>query len=255
MDDILQHRFKLWYRTVINPEYFRVQCPDQVDRKDGEEIFVQIFSIRFDSANVSVKIWYSLPHIANTFTVEEFIRDYELPSKPVIIYNAMKDWTANKNWTIDALVKKYAEIKVSICSYRMWLQLYIVAWGGDCRICVFLKYYSHSDWNAQFFHWFFETIRFNNTTPFMVVRIYDRYWHELLLRSSARAQDSTWPLRTSSSTWRHNKNRDHSICSIKSTRTTHRTCCGTTVCRTSSPRICSASHLKNDLLTGKFDLQ
>jgi hypothetical protein len=44
--------------------------------------------------------------------VEEFIRDYELQSKPVIIYNAMNSWTANKNWTIEALTKKYAEVKV-----------------------------------------------------------------------------------------------------------------------------------------------
>ncbi len=44
--------------------------------------------------------------------MEEFIRDYELPSKPVIIYNAMNEWTANKNWTIEALMKKYAEVKV-----------------------------------------------------------------------------------------------------------------------------------------------
>lgn len=44
--------------------------------------------------------------------MEEFIRDYELQSKPVIIYNAMTEWSANKNWTIEELMKKYAEVKV-----------------------------------------------------------------------------------------------------------------------------------------------
>jgi hypothetical protein len=45
-------------------------------------------------------------------TVEEFIQQYEIPGKPVIITDAMKDWPANKNWTLPALLQKYAHVKV-----------------------------------------------------------------------------------------------------------------------------------------------
>lgn len=47
MDDILQHRFKLWFRTVINPEYYRIQCPEQVDRKDGKTVFTAKRKLNF----------------------------------------------------------------------------------------------------------------------------------------------------------------------------------------------------------------
>jgi hypothetical protein len=53
---------------------------------------------------------------ALNLTVEEFIREYEIPGKPVIITDAMKDWPANQNWTLSALLKKYRHVKVLLHS-------------------------------------------------------------------------------------------------------------------------------------------
>jgi hypothetical protein len=81
MEEELSNRFKVWYRTVINPRWLELQCPTHhIDRRSG-------------------------------LTVEEFIQQYEIPGKPVIITDAMKEWPANRNWTLAALLRKYGQVK------------------------------------------------------------------------------------------------------------------------------------------------
>eukprot|EP01121_Diplochlamys_sp_Union-15-3_P009198 TRINITY_DN2492_c0_g1_i3.p1 TRINITY_DN2492_c0_g1~~TRINITY_DN2492_c0_g1_i3.p1 ORF type:complete len:371 (-),score=65.31 TRINITY_DN2492_c0_g1_i3:74-1132(-) len=82
MDTELFKAYKHWYRTVINPEYYRRTCPEHVDRRSIKEL-----------------------------TVQKFIDEYERPGKPVIITDAMNDWPAMKKWTYEQLLLDYGDVK------------------------------------------------------------------------------------------------------------------------------------------------
>lgn len=48
---------------------------------------------------------------ASEVSIEEFIKKYEKPYKPVVLLDTQKDWMANYKWTIQRLAKKYRNQK------------------------------------------------------------------------------------------------------------------------------------------------
>lgn len=60
---------------------------------------------------------------ASDFTVENFLRDYWIPGRPVVISGAVEDWICSTEWTLDNLRKRFGKTNVScrqthLSSYR-----------------------------------------------------------------------------------------------------------------------------------------
>jgi len=82
LDKELVRSNKHWYRTVIDPNYFKATCPQQIERRSAKEL-----------------------------SLETFVEEYEKPGKPVIITDAIGAWSAMKNWTSEQLLKDYGDVK------------------------------------------------------------------------------------------------------------------------------------------------
>jgi hypothetical protein len=96
---------------VINPRWLELQCPtNHIDRRAGVSLILHFNEIPSKQKFI---ICFLSSHHCTGLTVEEFIQQYEIPGKPVIITDAMKHWPANKNWTLPVLLQKYAQVKVS----------------------------------------------------------------------------------------------------------------------------------------------
>lgn len=73
--------FKHWYRASCSPRYFELTCPKHlVDRREG-------------------------------LTHEEFINEYELKEKPVVLRGLAKEWVASRDWAVKPLVETFGETK------------------------------------------------------------------------------------------------------------------------------------------------
>eukprot|EP01120_Amphizonella_sp_Union-15-10_P006336 TRINITY_DN2017_c0_g1_i1.p1 TRINITY_DN2017_c0_g1~~TRINITY_DN2017_c0_g1_i1.p1 ORF type:complete len:460 (-),score=75.50 TRINITY_DN2017_c0_g1_i1:63-1442(-) len=101
MDKELIKSYRQWYRTVINLEHFKNNCPENIARRSAKEL-----------------------------TPEKFIEEFEKPGIPVIITDAIDHWPAMKKWTPDQLLKKYGDIKfrtgggfkMSLSNYFQYLE-------------------------------------------------------------------------------------------------------------------------------------
>ena len=77
----LRRDFKKWVRLNVNMEYMEKECDENIDRRSG-------------------------------LSLDEFILEYELGSKPVIITDKMDDWPASQKWTKEKLLEKYGNMRV-----------------------------------------------------------------------------------------------------------------------------------------------
>lgn len=62
------------------------------------------------ASQVAMDRAYLVPRVhASTLTAEQFICEYEIPRKPVIIEGLLDDWPAHRKWKPEALLQRFSD--------------------------------------------------------------------------------------------------------------------------------------------------
>jgi len=99
-----------WKKTFAFNKH-RYVIPDIIPPIHVQGIFSDRLYHNWYCAHVDPYTWATKENIdrRSNLSVEEFITEYEIPSKPVIITDVVPKWSASR-WTREYLIEKYGEV-------------------------------------------------------------------------------------------------------------------------------------------------
>jgi hypothetical protein len=114
-----------WKNTYVH-EYWNKKYPNQEKQNPWTGYTATLYA-KWSRSNFDMKqfiIPYSdIEKISlGKVSVQEFIQQYDSIQKPVLITDAMNDWPAMQNWTLEKLAQDYADVrfKTGARKYQRW---------------------------------------------------------------------------------------------------------------------------------------
>jgi len=76
-----------------------------------KNFYSKLINFHLYRSYIPMNLFSSLPYQnierRSNLSLEEFIREYDAPCRPVIITDITKNWPASTEWTIEKFMKKY----------------------------------------------------------------------------------------------------------------------------------------------------